>query len=173
VRAEEPASLSLRLNRNTATVWISQGCSAAPGILDDFLAHFRRGFQRVRYAQTSRDAGETHLWLRTTARLNTGQALDLHGQCSWIPGSRTKSAPRNDCTPAFFRTLLVAPFAFLGPAYDQQLGAVYTGVGPQDVYEERGLLSAVFNGSLVDTAPLFLLISRYANGDMLTAIAEE
>ncbi len=68
---------------------------------------------------------------------------------------------------------LVAPFAFLGPAYDQQLRAVYTGIGPQDVYEERGLLGAVFNESLVDTAPLFLLISRYANNAMLAAIAEQ
>jgi hypothetical protein len=68
---------------------------------------------------------------------------------------------------------LVAPFAFLGPAYDQQLRAVYTGIGPENVYEQRGLLSAVFNESLADTAPLFLLISRYANRDMLAAIANE
>jgi hypothetical protein len=68
---------------------------------------------------------------------------------------------------------LVAPFAFLGPAYDQQLRAVYTGIGPEDVYEERGLLKAVFSESIVDTAPLFQLISRYANGAMLTAIAEQ
>jgi hypothetical protein len=38
--------------------------------------------------------------------MNRGQALDFHGQCSWIPSSRTKSAPRNDCIAAFFRTLL-------------------------------------------------------------------
>jgi hypothetical protein len=68
---------------------------------------------------------------------------------------------------------LVAPFAFLGPAYDRQLRAVYTGIGPENVYEQRGLLSAVFNESLADTARLFLLISRYANADMLTAIANE
>jgi Patatin-like phospholipase len=68
---------------------------------------------------------------------------------------------------------LVAPFAFLGPAYDQQLRAVYTGIGPQDVYEKRGFLSAVFNESLVDTTPLFQLISRYANSAMLDAIADQ
>ena len=68
---------------------------------------------------------------------------------------------------------MVIRFAFLGPAYDLQLRAVYTGIGPQDVYEERGLLKAVFSESIVDTAPLFQLISRYANGAMLTAIAEQ
>ncbi len=68
---------------------------------------------------------------------------------------------------------LVAPFAFLGPAYDRQLRAVYTGIGPDNIYEKRGLLSAVFHESLADTTPLFQLISRYANADMLAAIARE
>ena len=68
---------------------------------------------------------------------------------------------------------LVAPFAFLGPAYDQQLRAVFTGIGPENVYRERGLLNAVFNELLADTAPLFMLISHYANASMLAAIAGE
>ncbi|HZD89492.1 MAG TPA: hypothetical protein VE224_05295, partial [Pseudolabrys sp.] len=46
---------------------------------------------------------------------------------------------------------LIAPFAFLGPAYDRELRALYTGIGPQDIYEKRGLLSAVFSDSLADT----------------------
>src|SRR5262249_52462412 len=33
---------------------------------------------------------------------------------------------------------LTAPFAFLGPKYDQQLKAVYTTVSDKDVLEERG-----------------------------------
>jgi hypothetical protein len=68
---------------------------------------------------------------------------------------------------------LVAPFAFLGPAYDEQLRAVYTGIGPRDIFEKRGIVSAVLKDSLADTAPLFNLISRYADSNMLAAIAEE
>lgn len=68
---------------------------------------------------------------------------------------------------------LIAPFAFLGPAYDQQLRAVFTGIGSENVYHERGLLNAVFNESLADTAPLFVLISHYADASMLAAIAGE
>lgn len=68
---------------------------------------------------------------------------------------------------------LVAPFAFLGPAYDQQLRAVYTGIGPDNIYEKRNILSAVFHEPLADTAPLYTLISHYANADMLAAIAQE
>ncbi len=68
---------------------------------------------------------------------------------------------------------LIAPFAFLGPAYDAQLRSLYTGIGPEDVYRRRSLLRAVFSDALADTDPLFTLISRYANADMLTAIARE
>jgi hypothetical protein len=38
--------------------------------------------------------------------MNTGQAIDFSGPCSWIPGSRAEPAPRNDDLPAFFRSLL-------------------------------------------------------------------
>lgn len=68
---------------------------------------------------------------------------------------------------------LIAPFAFLGSAYDPQLRAVYTEISPEDVYATRGLLTAVFHDALTSTDPLFQLISRYANQDMLNAIAAE
>jgi Patatin-like phospholipase len=68
---------------------------------------------------------------------------------------------------------LIAPFAFLGPAYDPQLRAVYTNVQPADIYEERSIVTAVFKDALADTTPLFHLISRYVNEDMLAAIARE
>jgi hypothetical protein len=68
---------------------------------------------------------------------------------------------------------LIAPFVFLGSAYDPQLRAVYTGISPDDVYETRGLLSAVFSDALTHTDPLFRTISRYANEDMLAAVARE
>lgn len=66
---------------------------------------------------------------------------------------------------------LIAPFAFLGSAYDPQLRAVYTGIQPSDVYTQRSILTALFSESFADTAPLFRLISRYVTDDMLAAIA--
>ena len=68
---------------------------------------------------------------------------------------------------------LTAPFAFLGPAWDKQLTAVYTGIKPSDVFEERGFTAAIWNDALSDTAPLWRLISRLANQEMLAAIARE
>jgi Patatin-like phospholipase len=68
---------------------------------------------------------------------------------------------------------LIAPFAFLGSAYDPQLRAVYTGIQPDRVYETRSVVTVLFSESFADTTPLFGLISHYVNEDMLAAIARE
>jgi hypothetical protein len=68
---------------------------------------------------------------------------------------------------------LTAPFAFLGSAWDPQLTAVYTGIKSADVFEKRGLTAAIWNDAMTDTAPLWQLISRYVNQEMLNAIAGE
>ncbi|CAH2602338.1 Patatin family protein [Rhodovastum atsumiense] len=69
---------------------------------------------------------------------------------------------------------LTAPFAFLGPDYDTQLREVYTGSARRDIVLLRWLGSALlFGEALADTAPLYRLISRYTNEDMLAAIARE
>jgi predicted acylesterase/phospholipase RssA len=67
---------------------------------------------------------------------------------------------------------LIAPFAFLGPAYDPQLRAVYTGLKPSEVLESRGLTAALFNDAMSDNQPLFKTISRYVNTDMQAALAK-
>jgi Patatin-like phospholipase len=68
---------------------------------------------------------------------------------------------------------LIAPFAFLGSTYDPQLRAIYTDITPSEVYRRRWLIEAVFSDALSDSAPLFQLISRYANADLLAAVARE
>jgi hypothetical protein len=68
---------------------------------------------------------------------------------------------------------LTAPFAFLGSGWDAQLAAVFTRITPADVLEKRRLTAAIWNDALADSAPLYKLISHYANADMLGAIAKE
>ncbi|MGA8006610.1 MAG: patatin-like phospholipase family protein, partial [Burkholderiales bacterium] len=68
---------------------------------------------------------------------------------------------------------LIAPFAFLGSAYDPELRAVYTQISPDKIYERRWILSAMFSDALTSTAPLYHLISKYVTPDMLAAIARE
>ncbi|MCU0943927.1 MAG: patatin-like phospholipase family protein [Rubritepida sp.] len=68
---------------------------------------------------------------------------------------------------------LTAPFAYLGPAWDDGLRRVYTGVRLADVAERRAWTALLFDDALLDTAPLFRLISRELDARMLDAIATE
>lgn len=68
---------------------------------------------------------------------------------------------------------LIAPFAFLGPDYDPVLKQVYTETTPNDIYIELGLMGALFGDAYADTTPLFKLISKYVNEDLLKKIAYE
>ena len=68
---------------------------------------------------------------------------------------------------------LIAPFAYLGPEYDPVLKAVYTETQPSDIYLERGLLGALFGEAIGDTTPLFKLISKHIDAELLKKIADE
>lgn len=67
---------------------------------------------------------------------------------------------------------LAAPFAFLGPAYDDSLAEIYTAYSDDDLYRSNGPLG-LFGASMNDTAPLRLLIERYVTEDFLDRIAAE
>jgi hypothetical protein len=68
---------------------------------------------------------------------------------------------------------LIAPFAFLGPQYDQALREVYTTMTPERVFRARGLSAALFNDAMADTSPLADIIAKYADEKMFAAIARE
>lgn len=67
---------------------------------------------------------------------------------------------------------LTAPFAFLGPDYDDELRAVYTSISAADIYEERGILAALFDDAMSDTTPLQLTIAKHFTEVLMQAIAE-
>jgi predicted acylesterase/phospholipase RssA len=66
---------------------------------------------------------------------------------------------------------LTAPFAYLGPAYDPQLRAVYTEVSAADIAERRNLLRGALADAFADTTPLFRLISKHVDMEMQAALA--
>jgi hypothetical protein len=69
---------------------------------------------------------------------------------------------------------LIAPFAFLGPDYDPQLREVFTEVAPRDVILLRGRVrAALFGEALADTSPLYTLIERHVNEELMAAVARE
>jgi hypothetical protein len=68
---------------------------------------------------------------------------------------------------------LIAPFAFLGSAYDAQLKEFYTTISPKDILEKRGMLAGIFNDAMADNRPLWGLVGKAVTQTMLDAIGAE
>jgi len=68
---------------------------------------------------------------------------------------------------------LIAPFAFLGSAYDAQLKDLYTNTPRQHLIERRSIFSILNSDALLDTTPLRMLIEHYIDRPFLDAIAIE
>lgn len=69
---------------------------------------------------------------------------------------------------------LIAPFAFLGPAYDAQLKEIYTQYSTNDILEKE-IVSALLGNTdaLANSKPMFALISHYIDMAFLRAVARE
>jgi hypothetical protein len=82
--------------------------------------------------------------------------------------------PRFDMVTGISAGALIAPFAFLGPAYDERLRQLFTEIAPTDVLRVgRITLALLFREAIADTSPLAALIQRHADAAMLEAIAAE
>src|SRR6201989_2378602 len=68
---------------------------------------------------------------------------------------------------------LIAPFAFLGPAYDATLRDVYTSGIAESLLNTPSIVHALFGSGLFGNTQLRELVARYIGQDMLAAIAAE
>jgi len=67
---------------------------------------------------------------------------------------------------------LIAPFAFLGPDYDDKLKEAYTSGAAEKLGKSRGLLS-IFTPGVLSANNLQALVETYVDTDMVIAIARE
>ena len=68
---------------------------------------------------------------------------------------------------------LIAPFAFLGPGYDEELKSLYTGISLENVATKRSFLAVLYNDAMADNAPLRDLVRKYVTPRALELIAAE
>ena len=88
--------------------------------------------------------------------------------------TETGQRPEFDLVTGISAGALIAPFAFLGPAYDPQLRSLFTEITQNDVVQIGQLaLAVLFREAVADTTPLARLIERHADEAMLQAIAAE
>ena len=66
---------------------------------------------------------------------------------------------------------LIAPFAFLGSDYDDELTQLYTTMSTKDIAVMKGVLKGFFSDAMADTTPLRTLIETYVSDDVIEAIA--
>jgi hypothetical protein len=67
---------------------------------------------------------------------------------------------------------LIAPLVFAGPHRDGQIDAIFNGIDARDILHERGLLAALSDDALADSAPLARLIARHFDEALLREIAQ-
>lgn len=68
---------------------------------------------------------------------------------------------------------LIAPFAFLGAAYDPMVSGMYTDVEQKDIFKLRPILAGITSDALADSAPLESLIAKFLDADIVERIAAE
>jgi hypothetical protein len=65
---------------------------------------------------------------------------------------------------------LIAPFALLGPEYDDTLEEVYTQVTADDIYRKQSVLGAYWRESLADNQPLRNMVEEYITDEIIDSI---
>lgn len=68
---------------------------------------------------------------------------------------------------------LIAPFAFLGPAYDSKLKEIYTLYATDDLIQKQVLVGLFGGNAVSSTKPLANLIAKYITPSVMAAIARE
>src|SRR4029079_6674448 len=79
--------------------------------------------------------------------------------------------PEFDLVTGISAGALIAPFAYLGRAYDRQLSGLFTSYSADQIYQTN-ILAGLFGGpALADSAPLASLIEQYVDVDFLRKVA--
>jgi hypothetical protein len=68
---------------------------------------------------------------------------------------------------------LIAPYAFLGPEYDDEIKEVYTGYAAEDLVKRRGFFKVIRNDAVMESTPMRAVIDRYMTEEVMKKIAIE
>lgn len=131
-----------------------------------------------RYAQLNSGDIAARLRARTADEpinvlaLSGGGAGGAFGAGAIVGMSQSGQRPQFAVVTGVSAGALIAPYAFLGPAWDRQLTQIYAGGSGEHVLQSRGL-GAVFGSSMYRGTPLKELVDRYASDELIQAIARE
>lgn len=66
---------------------------------------------------------------------------------------------------------LIAPFAYVGPECDETLKNVFRNIKPRDIFFNRKMTAALLDDAMRDSTPLWDLMRKYLNNELLEQIA--
>jgi predicted acylesterase/phospholipase RssA len=104
--------------------------------------------------------------------LSGGGADGAFGAGALVGLSRSGSRPQFSVVTGVSAGALIAPYAFLGPDWDQQLIDIYTTGSGEHLLQSRGI-AALFGSSVYSGTPLKELVDRYATDALIQAVAHE
>ena len=120
---------------------------------------------------------ETHVSVRAGAlsylALSGGGADGAYGAGVLNGWTEAGTRPQFSVVSGVSTGALIAPFAFLGPAYNATLREVYTSGIAESLLDAPSILNALFGSGLFGNTRLRELVARYVDQDMLAAIAAE
>jgi predicted acylesterase/phospholipase RssA len=104
--------------------------------------------------------------------LSGGGADGAFGAGALVGLTHTGSRPQFSVVTGVSVGALIAPYAFLGSAWDDKLVEVYTSGRAEHLLKSRGL-GVLFGSSVYRGAPLRELVDRYATDALVQAVAHE
>ena len=105
--------------------------------------------------------------------ISGGGAKGAYGAGVLVGWTETGTRPQFAIVTGVSTGALIAPFAFLGPEYDQQLKEVYTTLGTDKVIRIGNVFRSLANDALMDSSPLTETLENYINEEMIKKIAAE
>jgi len=108
----------------------------------------------------------------TILALSGGGVAGAFGAGAIAGLTRTGTRPTFDVVTGVSAGALIAPYAFLGSTWDQQLLDAFTGLAGDDLRQSRGL-AVIFGSSIYSGKPLRNLIDAYVSDEMIHEIAHE
>jgi predicted acylesterase/phospholipase RssA len=104
--------------------------------------------------------------------LSGGGADGAFGAGALVGLTRKGSRPQFSVVTGVSVGALIAPYAFLGSAWDDKLAEVYTSGCAEHLLQSRGI-GALFGSSAYRGAPLRELVDQYATDALVQAVAHE
>ena len=153
------------------TFLASDLAGAPPSGLNEMRFNASDSQAAIRFGAPARERARAQRTFDVLA-LSGGGSNGAYGAGVLVGWSKRGERPEFDIVTGVSTGALTAPFAFLGPNWDERLTEASTGAAAGRVLKGRGL-GVLFHPSFFSNAALHALVDTYVTDDMLQAVVAE